>query len=377
MRSNDVRLMLLAAVVALSCGDTADGNRTAPSAHDAGASDGRSSKEGGRDEPSSTCDACDPVATCNDAVDPVTCACPAGYADTKGDGSVCTDIDECATGAHFCDATAGVCTNTPGGFTCACPAGYHDLGGNGTACEPLALYSASPFQGFLFQNETAGFSNVGCLPITLPGATVRGATAMAKHPTTGTVYAVLKVESDRVLATLDLATGNATSVGPLGDKFSALAFTPDGATLYGVTGDGAATPATLFTIDPQTAARTQIQSLGNGGDGEAIAFDGAGTLHHWSGNGTVVTETIQIGAGTTEVAFPATGETFGAVWWSWHQDAQGNPDPVFLISTIESNFRTLSPTTGYSTEFGSTPDDVRGLVFDRNHGYVRGAAACP
>lgn len=374
MRRSDVRLMTLVAVVALSCGDTPGGDRTIPG-EDAETGDPGAATETTPSAPSRTCAACDPSATCNDAVDPVMCTCPAGYQDANGDGSVCTDIDECTTGAHSCDATVGVCTNEPGSFACGCPAGYHDVNGNGTACERLALYSASPFQPLLFQNETVGFTNVGCIPITLAGGTVNGTNAMARHPTTGVVHAVLKTEGDRILATIDLATGNATPIGSLGDKFSALTFSPDGATLYGVTGDGAATPETLFTIDPQTAARTQVQSLGNGADGEVIASDAAGTLYHWSGNNTVVTETIQIGTGTTEVGFAVSGETFGAVWWSWHEDAQGNPEPVFLISTINSNFRTLSPTTGYSQAFGSTPDDVRGLVFERNHNY--GLAACP
>ncbi|OJY26315.1 MAG: hypothetical protein BGO98_38795 [Myxococcales bacterium 68-20] len=464
MRKNYLSLALLLAAIAVSCGDSPTGDGASP---DQDAGDAGSSDDAGSNDKPPTCGVCDPVATCNDKVDPATCicpngytdtkgdgsvcsdvdecangahdcdanvgvctntpggfacacpagytdtkgdgsvcsdidecatgahdcdanvgvctntpggvacACPAGYTDTKGDGSVCSDVDECATGAHDCDANVGVCTNTPGSFACACPAGYHDKNGNGTLCEPLALYSASPFQGFLFQNETVALTTVGCLPITLPGSTVSGTNAMTRHPVTGTVYAVLKVQPDRILATLDLATGVATSIGTLGERFSALAFTPDGATLYGVTGDGSPTPETLFTIDPQTAARTQIQTLGNGADGEVIAFDGAGTLYHWSGNGTVVTETIQIGAGTTAVDFPVIGETFGAVWWSWHKDTEGNPDPVFLLSTISSNFRTLSPAKGYSAAFGSTPDDVRGLVFDRNHGYVRGASACP
>ena len=117
-------------------------------------------------------------------------------------------------------------------------------------------------RGILVQSETVDFTTVGCLPITLDGSTVGGTNGMARHPTTGTVYAVLKVAPDRILATLDLATGVATAGGTLGEKFSALAFTPDGATLYGVTGDGSPTPQTLFTIDPQTAARTQVEGSG-------------------------------------------------------------------------------------------------------------------
>eukprot|EP00961_Rhodomonas_salina_P287588 3885554-Rhodomonas_salina.1 len=35
----------------------------------------------------------------------------------------CVDVDECATGAHDCDANAA-CADTVGSFTCACNDGY-------------------------------------------------------------------------------------------------------------------------------------------------------------------------------------------------------------------------------------------------------------
>ncbi len=53
--------------------------------------------------------------------------CEPGYS-TMG-GTSCVDINECTTGTP-CDSNA-TCTNTPGSFTCACNAGYS---GTGTAC---------------------------------------------------------------------------------------------------------------------------------------------------------------------------------------------------------------------------------------------------
>ena len=50
-----------------------------------------------------------------------------------GDGQVCTDVDECATGNGGCDADAA-CTNTDGARTCACRPGFV---GDGLACQPV------------------------------------------------------------------------------------------------------------------------------------------------------------------------------------------------------------------------------------------------
>jgi len=41
------------------------------------------------------------------------------------------DINECSDSSDTCDATSGICTNTPGGYTCACQSGYV---GNGFTC---------------------------------------------------------------------------------------------------------------------------------------------------------------------------------------------------------------------------------------------------
>ncbi len=161
----------------------------------------------------------------------------------------------------------------------------------------------------------------------------------------------------RRLATLDLATGNATNVGLLADNFSSLAFTSSG-TLYGVTGDGATVPETLYTLNKTTAAATLVVALGNGADGEVIAFNPVnGLMYHWSGNSTPLFESINL---TTFAVTPiaqsgaAHGEVFGAVW-----NAQaGN----FFITDIGSQLFTQT-TGGAVTLLGSAAaTDYRGLA---------------
>ena len=67
---------------------------------------------------------CDRLATCKrDGTSALCGACPAGYADIYGDGTRCSDIDECATGGAACGDNAQ-CRNTPGSYTCRCSAGY-------------------------------------------------------------------------------------------------------------------------------------------------------------------------------------------------------------------------------------------------------------
>ncbi|MEZ4266442.1 MAG: clostripain-related cysteine peptidase [Myxococcota bacterium] len=71
---------------------------------------------------------CGANAACATAADgTASCACDAGY---EGDGTTCTDIDECTTDAHDCDANAA-CANSAGAFTCACNDGYT---GDGKTC---------------------------------------------------------------------------------------------------------------------------------------------------------------------------------------------------------------------------------------------------
>ena len=53
--------------------------------------------------------------------------CAAGF---TGNGTTCTNIDECATGVHVCHANA-LCTDTAGSYTCACKSGFT---GSGVSC---------------------------------------------------------------------------------------------------------------------------------------------------------------------------------------------------------------------------------------------------
>ena len=78
---------------------------------------------------------CDRNALCENKPGSYNCTCVYGY---RGNGSVCTDIDECTnntsgrrnTNSAVCDRNAD-CTNTPGNYTCQCQNGYT---GDGFMC---------------------------------------------------------------------------------------------------------------------------------------------------------------------------------------------------------------------------------------------------
>ena len=74
-------------------------------------------------------------ATCTNRDNGRDCACKAGYSDDNGDGTVCSDIDECATNP----CANGTCTNLINSYSCACDAGWQ-----GTNCDEDIIDCVSP-----------------------------------------------------------------------------------------------------------------------------------------------------------------------------------------------------------------------------------------
>ena len=131
--------------------------------------------------------------------------------------------------------------------------------------------------------------------ITIPGIDdedIFGGTGLATNPLTGELFAILKLDSDddeeddpkaRTLVTVNPETGVATIIGSMGDAFAGIAFSSLGI-LFGVTGDGADDDETLFTLSKSDGSATRLCELGNGSDGESLAFNSDdGTLYHASG----------------------------------------------------------------------------------------------
>lgn len=239
--------------------------------------------------------------------------------------------------------------------------GQTDEGG---VCVPASciskLVGASPFQDSLWTVDTLTYLVVDSKSPKLTGFTVTGFNGLARHPITGVYFALVKVSgvSGRLLCTYDLVADQLTQIGNLGDNFSSITFSPGGQ-LFGVTGDGATVPETLYDIDPATATKTLLTALGNGADGEVICYNpDDNMLYHWSGNSTVIFEKILPVSPYTVTNIPIIGtpdgETFGAAY-------KGNGK--FIISNIGSSFNNVTTDGVWSSSFGNMPDDLRGLVF--------------
>ena len=248
----------------------------------------------------------------------------------------------------------------------------------GSAIAVPMLYGLNPFENDssfpgLRQISSVDGSDITTQVITLAGKTVTGGNGLATNPLTGEMYAVLKLngQQGRELVKLNPLTGTATSIGDTGERLAALTFDSAG-TLYGVSGDGGFTPATLFTIGLLDASLTPFATLGAGNDGEAIAFNSAdGKIYHASGLGlpnvSEIFESIDL---VTKVITPITltgfdyDELFSMVW-----DPTQN---LFLGSDIDSFFLSISA-TGTVTDLGDLTgfEDLRGLAFfDPNFGAV-------
>jgi hypothetical protein len=254
------------------------------------------------------------------------------------------------------------------------------------------LHSGSPFQDdhFTVDLVTGVDTNVGLY--TLEGFTVLGINGLAKHPSNGTIYAVVRVSGGpRRLATLDPSTGVLTDIGSLGDNFSQITFDSAG-TLFGVTGDGATVPETLFQINPADATTTADMTLGNGGDGEVVTFvprrlGGTITVNavggvavfpnlyiDQTGTGYVVTASSPGLALDTESGFDVTGTVtptatveFQSVLATVPENVSGGAAQVTLVlSAAQSHampvFITIDATST-ATAGGTTPDTSQPKAF--------------
>jgi Ig-like domain CHU_C associated/PKD-like domain/Secretion system C-terminal sorting domain len=218
------------------------------------------------------------------------------------------------------------------------------------------LVGASPFQDSMWTINLANYTLIRHLGPTLAGFTITGMNGIATNPLTGEHFMIAKVSAGgRRLVKVNVQTGVCTLIGSLSGNFSTLAFKPNGE-LYGVTGDGASPAETMFKIDTLNATSTFYRTLGNGADGEVIAFNPDDNFfYHWSGNGTVVWEKFATDVDPiVPLTTPVNGEVFGALYAGAGK---------MWVSNINSTIRLWDISTQTASAIlMNTPDDLRGLV---------------
>ena len=232
------------------------------------------------------------------------------------------------------------------------------------------LYGCSvttgPFSsGQLYVLDESNGSTISNQDISLGGSDVGGCNGLATHPNTGDVWIIVKQSGNRILGTINTGNGVVTSVGVLSDNFAGIAFDPAG-TLYGVTGDGAAVPETLYTLDQSDASSTFFLALGNGDDGETIAIDNECVLYHGSGisNGDRFYERIDL----------VTKNTI----FSGQQSGPAIDDELVSMTFNPSTLRVLASerfaggdidfldftAAGVATDLGNLDTNMKGLAFE-------------
>jgi hypothetical protein len=236
------------------------------------------------------------------------------------------------------------------------------------------LYSIHRDSNLLRAIDPVTGATLSAVTITLAGQVVRNGNGLATHPTTGELFALLEIVGDpacggtagpnsrqRRLVKIDPATGVATNIGSTGDCFAGITFHTNG-TLYGVTGDGAATPESLFTLNPATGAPTLLRALGNGTGGETIAFNPVdGLIYHTSGcplcSGVVVFESINP-VSLVLTSIPESGAPHHEVTALTHES--GN---TLIMVDLDNNLFGITTEGVVSFRAGPIDHQSKGLAF--------------
>jgi len=210
------------------------------------------------------------------------------------------------------------------------------------------VIGVSPSLDSIWVLDTVNFEVTRRLgPTPNSGGLFTGFNGLAVHPQTEEIYILCKQNgvSGRMLGKLNLLTGVVTLIGNLNDNFASITFNANG-TLFGVTGDGAAIPETVYRINTANASKTLLQHLGNGVDGEVISYCSVNNkMYHWSGSAPVVYERFDTSfAGGQNLPVSNTdGETSGAIY-----KGRGK----FLISNINSHFGVVDTAGGAYMQVG-------------------------
>ncbi len=132
--------------------------------------------------------------------------------------------------------------------------------------------------------------------------------------------------------------------------------------MYGVTGDGSSLiPESLYTIDQTDAAATLFVTLGNGDNGETIAYNlNDGLIYHASGLSNPIFEKFNPGTGgiiDIPIPTPPLGNESTALVYCSPLNIFFWADGVFDLNTLSA----VSP-DGNAQQIGSLDHTSKGLA---------------
>lgn len=242
------------------------------------------------------------------------------------------------------------------------------IGGiNNLSAQSPDIYAVGPYVDTLWTVDTTGvYTNLSATHLTLPsGNDITGCNGLAKNPSTGIYYIMLKISgvTGRVLATVDPTTAICDSIGNTGDNIAQIAFI-NGTTMVAVTGDGATASESLHYVDINTGALSLITATGGAGsDGESLGFcPDNGMVYRWSGRDTDPAMEKWDLSDTTMTTITRTGYNYDEPQGIMYI---GNGE--FLLANLDQEFVVID-TSGFATLLPSS------VAIAANTSYIKGMA---
>jgi hypothetical protein len=148
-------------------------------------------------------------------------------------------------------------------------------------------FSVSPQAADIYEVSSLTGTILSTSTITSTSGNISGFGGMAINPTNDDLFAVAKISGVRTLGVLDLSDNSFSVFSDLNDKYAGITF-DDSGECYGITGDGADVPSSLYQINIATGDATLLLDLSaTGADGEAIAYNSFDEKIYRYGGGSV------------------------------------------------------------------------------------------
>ncbi len=224
------------------------------------------------------------------------------------------------------------------------------------------LHAVSAAHDSIWAIDTTNWAISQRLPVTMTGATVTGVPGLTYDPIGHDAFCLLATTAQpnaSILAKINVNSGVCTQVGTLNQVFSSIGLRDDGQ-LLGVVADGQPNAEKLYLIDKTNGTTTLATTLGNGDDGEVLAFHHEDEqLYHWSGSSQRIMERLP---GIAPFGPTANILTSGAAN-SRISAAVYLGDDKFLLGNSANGLQYAQSSGFYQPNLTTLPFEPNGLIF--------------